>query len=66
MGLIFVSILLFSSCYPNSPEFVSDFDSVFTEISEPGFDFADPAINTFYLADTVIVLTDPNVSDTNL
>lgn len=65
-GLKIVGILVLSSCYPISPEFVSDFDSVFTEKSDPDFDFANPALNTYYLADTVIVLTDPNASDTNL
>lgn len=62
----FKLILLIGGCYPISQEFVSDFDSVFTEKSDPDFDFANPAIQTYYLADTVIVLTDPNVSDTNL
>lgn len=65
-GLTFVSILLLSSCYPISPEFVSDYDSVFTEITEPGFDFVNPAIDTYYLADTVIILTDPGTSDTDI
>lgn len=65
-GLIFFIILIFSSCYPIEPEFVSDFDSVFTEKSDPDFDFGNPAIRTYYLADTVMVLTDPGVSDTNL
>ena len=65
-GLTIVVFLLLGSCYPVEPEFVSDFDSVFTEKSDPDFDFANPDIKTYYLADTVIVLTDPDASDTNL
>ena len=65
-GLTFMVFMLLGSCYPVEPEFVSDFDSVFTEKSDPDFDFGNPDIKTYYLADTVIVLTDPDASDTDL
>lgn len=64
--LVACAATLTSSCYPGGPEFVEDFDAVFTLKTNSEHDFSDPALQTFYLPDTVMVLTDPNASSTSI
>jgi hypothetical protein len=64
--LVAFAATLTSSCYPGGPEFVEDYDAVFTFKNDPQHDFSDPSIQTFYLPDTVMVLTDPNTSSSNI
>lgn len=61
-----VPLVLLFGCYPEHPIFVEDYDAVYTLIGDREFDFSDPTIQKFYLADTVMVLTDPNSSPTNI
>jgi hypothetical protein len=58
--------LLLMGCYPIGPEFVEDYDATYTILNDVNFDFADPTRQTYHLADTVIVLTDPNTSPTDI
>ena len=47
-------VLLLSSCYPNSDQYVSDYDSVFTLYAESGVDYG--SYQTFFLVDTVYTI----------
>lgn len=52
--------MLFFGCYPIGPTFVEELDAVYTVRSEPGWDFSDPTITTYYIVDSVVEITDPN------
>jgi len=54
-GALFVAL---SSCYPGGVETTSELDIVYTNHDEQYFSGSNP--QTYYMPDTVIVLTDPN------
>jgi hypothetical protein len=61
-----LALVFMAGCYPEQPEFVEDFDAVYTTRRDNEFNFSDPTFQKFYLADTVMVLTDPNTSETSI
>lgn len=63
MGALTVgAAIFFSGCYPLDPLNYEDLDAVVTVKSDPNFDFSDPNIKTYYLADTIIDLSEPGNS----
>ena len=56
---------LVSSCYPGGPEYVEDYDAVYTLINPKppvNFDFADPTRTKYFMPDTVMDISEPGES----
>ncbi|MFN9325637.1 MAG: hypothetical protein ACK6A5_09645, partial [Flavobacteriales bacterium] len=52
--LLMTGVALFSSCYPDQPDNIDEYDIVYTNYS-PTYDFK--AFNTFAVPDSVVIIT---------
>jgi hypothetical protein len=59
--LVCTSVALITACYPGGPEYIEDYDAVYT-VKDPSFDFSDPSVTTYFLADTVMDISEPGQS----
>ncbi len=59
-GLLVLAPALFSGCYPEQPEYIDEYDLVYTNHS-PDFDFQ--AQNTYSLPDSVVILGSADIEE---
>jgi hypothetical protein len=53
-GSLLLAVLLFTGCYPETPDYIEEYDLIYTDRS-PTFDFQ--AANTYALPDSVVLIT---------
>ncbi len=57
---IFVLSFSMAACYPGGPEYIEDYDAVYTQQIDLNFDWDDKTKNVYFMPDTVMDLSDPD------